>query len=161
MPSFSTPTFQLQYTPLHSRIFFDQAHNTTINGFTPYANTPDPNWGGCLQCAAIDRSRYKITPSPPRSSFCSQCFLQYCYDPQNPPSSAELPNRHLQFVDPDPVGLDQLEDFLDYSRYKLMGGFIGLFMFMFMSGFGLYVVFFYFASLSLLLSLFLLLLVYC
>jgi hypothetical protein len=122
----STLTFKLSYTPLHTRLFLDQAHNSTINGFTPNANTPDPNWGICLQCAAIDRARYRITPIPSRSAICSQCFTQYCYDPQNPPSVSELPGRKFQFVDPQPEGLDQLADFFDYTKYKLVGGLVGL-----------------------------------
>jgi lysophospholipase len=133
----SSATVRLSYTQRFTQLFLDQAFVNTISGFTPNANTADPNWGRCLQCAAIDRARYKLNPVPPRSTFCSQCFQQYCFDPQNPPSQSELPNRKLVFVDPDPVGIDQVEDFLADDKYKLVGGLIGLSLFVGLMIFGL------------------------
>jgi len=137
----SPSTFKLSYTQKHTRLFLDQVHSNTIGGFTPNANTPDPNWGRCLQCAAIDRARYKLAEIPSRSAFCTQCFQQYCFDPQNPPSESELPNRKLGFVDPDPIGLAQLEDFFAYSKFKLIGGLIGLVAFIGILIYGLCVLF--------------------
>ncbi|KAF8210154.1 phospholipase B [Mycena galopus ATCC 62051] len=99
-----TGTFTLTYPLLHTQLFLDQVHFNTISGFTPNANTPDPNFGVCLQCAAVDRGRLKISPVVNRSSICTKCFQQYCYDPENPPSQSELPNRKLIFVDPTPQG---------------------------------------------------------
>lgn len=43
----------------------------------------------------------KLSPAVPRSEFCARCFKQYCYDPTNPPSVSQLPNRILRFEDPD------------------------------------------------------------
>ncbi|KAJ7262254.1 phospholipase B [Mycena haematopus] len=117
-PVTNTGTFTLTYPLLHTQLFLDQVHFNTISGFTPNANTPDPNFGVCLQCAAVDRARTKITPPVQRSSICTQCFQQYCFDPQNPPSQSELPNRKLVFKDPTPEGLS-----------KLLGGLIGLVVF--------------------------------
>ncbi|KAL0956276.1 hypothetical protein HGRIS_002434 [Hohenbuehelia grisea] len=125
-PVTNTATFQLSYTPKHSRLFLDQVHANTINGFTPNSNKPDPNFGLCLQCAAIDRARFKLTPVLSRSSICSQCFEQYCFDPQNPPSKVELPGRKYIFVDPDPQGLTKVSGFLTRNMIKLIGGLAGL-----------------------------------
>jgi len=97
-----------------------------ISGFIPYTNNPDPNWGICLQCAVFDRARSKITPIISRSSFCSQCFTQYCYDPQNPPNKSQLPNRQLVFQDPDPQGISKIQSFFANNKFKLIGGLIGL-----------------------------------
>lgn len=105
---------------------FDQVHNNTISGFVPNTTDADPNFGRCLQCAAVDRARYKISPVVIRSDFCQTCFTQYCFDPQNPPSLSEVPNRKQVFVDPDPQGL---EDFLSENKFKLIGGLIGLVVF--------------------------------
>ncbi|KAJ7209506.1 phospholipase B [Mycena pura] len=128
-PATNYGTFVLTYTQKQSSLFFDQVHLNTISGFTPNANTPDPNFGLCLQCAAIDRARSKTSPVVPRSSICSQCFKQYCYDPQNPPSQSELPNRKFVLVDPDPEGLSKIEGFLGSSKIKLIGALIGLVVF--------------------------------
>ncbi|KAF8906593.1 phospholipase B [Gymnopilus junonius] len=128
-PVTNTPTFQLSYTQLHTHLFFDQVYFNLISGFTPNANIPDPNWGKCLQCAAFDRARLKAQTTIPRSSFCSQCFSQYCYNPQDPPSKAELPNRKLVFVDPDPQGFAKVETFFSKNKFKLIGGFLGLLVF--------------------------------
>ncbi|KAJ7733742.1 phospholipase B [Mycena maculata] len=128
-PVTNTGTFDLTYPLLHTQLFLDQVHFNTISGFTPNANTPDPNFGICLQCAAVDRARTKITPAVARSSMCSQCFQQYCYDPENPPSQSELPNRKLVFVDPTPQGLTKVEGFLGTNKFKLLGGVIGLVLF--------------------------------
>ncbi|KAJ7925224.1 phospholipase B [Mycena leptocephala] len=129
-PVTNTATFTLTYPLKHMQLFFDQAHFNTISGFTPNANTPDPNFGICLQCAAVDRARAKVTPVVPRSSICSQCFQQYCFDPQNPPSQSELPNRKLVFKDPTPQGLTKVEGFLGSNKLKLLGGLIGLVVFL-------------------------------
>ena len=43
----------------------------------------------------------KLSPAVPRSEFCVNCFKQYCYDPVNPSSVSQLPNRVLKFEDPD------------------------------------------------------------
>ncbi|CAK5281501.1 unnamed protein product [Mycena citricolor] len=128
-PVTNSATFKLSYPSLHTRLFLDQVHLNTISGFTPNANTPDPNFGLCLQCASIDRSRMKISPTPSRSEICAQCFKQYCYDPQNPPSVSELPNRKLVFKDPTPEGLSKITGFLGTNKLKLVGGAVGLFVF--------------------------------
>lgn len=94
-----------------------------MEGFTPNANTPDPNFGACLQCAAFDRARLKMTPVFTRSEICSKCFKRYCYDPRNPPSRDELPNRKQVFKDPDPVGLT---NFLAKNKFRFVGGLVGL-----------------------------------
>ncbi|KAG5650185.1 hypothetical protein H0H81_000391, partial [Sphagnurus paluster] len=67
-PVTNTATFQLSYTRKHQELFFSQVYNNTLSGFTPNANTPDPNFGTCLQCAVIDRARTKVTPTIPRSA---------------------------------------------------------------------------------------------
>jgi lysophospholipase len=94
-----------------------------IEGFTPNANTPDPNFGACLQCAVFDRARMKATPVFDRSDICKQCFQQYCFDPNNPPSQDELPNRKQVFKDPDPTGL---ANFFVENKFKFVGGLIGV-----------------------------------
>jgi lysophospholipase len=106
-------------------MFLDQVHANVIGGFVANKNIPDPNFGKCLQCAAIDRARYQSNPPVVRSDFCSQCFKQYCYDPHNPPSSSELPGRKLNFVDPDPQGMSGLLSFLSRSELGIILGFIG------------------------------------
>ncbi|KAJ6586847.1 phospholipase B [Mycena vulgaris] len=128
-PVTNTATFTLSYPLKHTQLFLDQVHLLTISGFTPNANTPDPNFGICLQCAAVDRARMKVTPAVPRSSICSQCFQQYCFDPLHPPSQSELPNRKLTFKDPTPQGLSKVEGFLGTNKFKLLGGLIGLVVF--------------------------------
>jgi lysophospholipase len=97
-------------------------HNNTIGGFTPNSNSPDPNWGKCLQCAAVDRARLRENITS-RSSVCQQCFSQYCYDPLHPPSSSELPNRKFTLVDPDPRAISA---FLSHHKGPLIGGLLGL-----------------------------------
>src|SRR5258708_35207568 len=101
----STFTLQLDYTPKHTKLFLDQVHANAIGGFMPKTNSPDPNFGKCLQCAAVDRARYKVNPLLARSSFCTQCFQQSCFDPNNLTGSSALPNRKLTFVSPDPEAL--------------------------------------------------------
>jgi lysophospholipase len=75
-----------------------------------------------MQCVAIDRARYKIKPPLEQSSFCTQCFQQYCYDPDNQASVSELPGRKLGFVDPDPQGFSAVSDFLSRSKIALILG---------------------------------------
>ncbi len=92
----------------------------------PKTNSPDPNFGKCLQCAAIDRARYKVNPPLARSSFCAQCFQQYCFDLNNLTSSSDLPNRKFNFVNPDPQGISAVSSFLSRSKVGLFVGFIAL-----------------------------------
>ena len=126
----STPTFQLSYTQREAQVFFDQVYFNTVSGFTPNANTPDPNWGKCLQCAVLDRGRLRQTsPIVPRSTICSQCFQQYCFNPNNLTSLSELPNRILTFKDPDPEGISKVLLFVSNNKFKLLGGLIGLVVF--------------------------------
>jgi lysophospholipase len=92
----------------------------------PYTNSPDPNFGKCLQCVAIDRARYQMKPPLEQSSFCAQCFQKYCFDPNNPTSSEELPDRKLEFVDPDPQGVSAVSGFLSRSKIALILSFFAL-----------------------------------
>jgi lysophospholipase len=92
----------------------------------PDTNSPDPNFGKCLQCIAIDRARYQVDPPVARSSICTQCFQQYCFDPSNLTSVSALTGRKLQFVDPDPQGMSALSGFLSQSKVGLVLGLIGL-----------------------------------
>ncbi|KAI0314922.1 phospholipase B [Amylostereum chailletii] len=128
-PVSNTGTFQIQYPPDHTRIFIDQVHANVIGGFKPNTNDPDPNFGKCLQCAAIDRARYHSTPPLTRSDVCTQCFQQYCFDPNNPPSSSALPNRKLKFENPDPQGLSKVTQFLNVNKVPIILGFLGLALF--------------------------------
>lgn len=123
---YSSATFQLEYTQKHTRIFIDQVFSGMTSGFVPNTNDADPNFGYCLQCAAVDRARLQVSPTIPRSSFCSKCFEQYCYDEANPPSVSQLPGRKYEFVDPDPQGT---LSFLKRNKFKLLGGLIGLVVF--------------------------------
>ncbi|KAN0111415.1 phospholipase B [Russula decolorans] len=125
-PVINTNTFQLDYTPEHTGLFLDQVHANAIGGFMPNTNSPDPNFGKCLQCVAIDRARYKIKPPLERSSFCTQCFQQYCFDPNNLTSVEALPGRKLNFVSPDPQGISALSSFLSRSKVTLILGFLAL-----------------------------------
>ncbi|THV07356.1 phospholipase B [Dendrothele bispora CBS 962.96] len=126
-PVANTATFRLTYTQKHMRLFFDQVHNNTLSGFVPNTNNADPNFGVCLQCASVDRARYKVSNPPlARSDVCQKCFDQYCFDPQNPPSKDALPGRKFDFVDPDPQGVDRLTGFLGSNGKKLIGGLVGL-----------------------------------
>ncbi|KAI5118461.1 hypothetical protein M0805_006280 [Coniferiporia weirii] len=125
-PVTNTGTFKIQYTGKHSTIFLDQAHDSTILGFTPNSSDPDANFGKCLQCAAIDRARYKVTPVVSRSDFCSACFKQYCFDQSNPPSESEIVGRKYQFVDPDPQGISKVEDFLSEHKVPIIVGSVAL-----------------------------------
>jgi len=122
LSSHSSGTFQLGYSLLHTQLFLDQVHTNTISGFTPNSNSPDPNWGKCLQCAAVDRARMQLTPAVARSSICTSCFNQYCYNPSNPPSNSQLPNRKLVFVNPDETN----ESFFKRHEALILGLSIGL-----------------------------------
>ena len=66
--------------------------------------------------------------------------MQYCFDPQYPPSRTQLPGRRFIFVDPDPVGFSQLEDFFVSHKFQLVGGLVGLVAFVAALIFGLCVV---------------------
>jgi len=94
----------------------------------PNTNSPDPDFGKCLQCVAIDRARYHVNPALARSSVCTRCFQQYCFDPNNLTSASELPDRKLAFVDPDPQGVSAVSGFLSRSKVSLLVGFICLFL---------------------------------
>ncbi|KAF7321318.1 Lysophospholipase [Mycena kentingensis (nom. inval.)] len=128
-PVTNSGTFTLTYPLKHSQIFMHQVFDNIVSGFTPNANTPDPNFGICLQCAAVDRARRRTNPVPPRSEICTSCFKQYCYDPQNPPSASALPRRQWVFKDPTPQGFTKLIGFLGDNKFKLLGGFFGLVVF--------------------------------
>ncbi|KZP22028.1 phospholipase B [Athelia psychrophila] len=97
-------TLKLSYSNLETQTFLDQTHANTIGGFTPNSNSPDANFGKCLQCAAVDRARFRQNVTA-RSDACQACFVQYCFDPAHPPSFSELPNRKLELVDPAPKWL--------------------------------------------------------
>ena len=105
---FSSGTFKLTYAPWHTSQFLSQAKSTTIDGFLDGQLGPDPKYGTCLQCAAIDRARLKTNPVTPRSGICSSCFKKYCYDPQNPPPEGQIVGRRFKFKDPDPYGVKTL-----------------------------------------------------
>lgn len=126
-PLSSTPTGKFDYSEKHTQLFLDQAQANVIGGFMPNTNSFDPNFGKCMQCAAIDRARYKVDPPLSRSSFCTQCFQQYCFDPKNLTSSSELPDRKLRFVDPDTGGLSLVFWFLSQNKVPIILGFVGLF----------------------------------
>ena len=102
---FSSGTFKLSYAPWHTSQFLSQARATTTDGFLEGQLGADPEFGTCLQCAAIDRARLKTNPVTPRSGICSGCFKKYCYDPQNPPPEGQIVGRRFKFKDPDPFGL--------------------------------------------------------
>ncbi|KAH9972599.1 phospholipase B [Lactifluus volemus] len=123
-PVINTPTLRLEFSKAHTQLFLDQVYANAIGGFVPNTNIPDPNFGRCLQCAAIDRARYRINPPLARSDFCTQCFTQYCFDPNNPSSSSELPGRVLAFENPDPQGLSALSSFLSRGKVGLIVGFL-------------------------------------
>ena len=107
-PVTNTDTLKLSYTDEHTLLFLEQAFNSTTSGFVPGELGPDPEWPTCLQCAAVDRQRYKQSNNGggvlPRSAQCEACFTRYCFDPANPPSADQLatPGRQVTFVDPDP-----------------------------------------------------------
>ena len=125
-PYSSTATFSLDYPPEHTELFLDQVHANVIGGFLPNTNSPDSNFGKCLQCVAIDRARYQVNPPVAQSSICTQCFQQYCFNPNNLTSASELPGRKLNFVNPDPQGVTALSGFLSRSKVGLILGFIAL-----------------------------------
>ena len=124
----STITFKLDYTPIHTELFLDQVHANVIGGFMPNTNSPDPNFGKCMQCVAIDRARYKKNPTLEQSSFCTQCFQQYCFNPNNLTSLSELPGRKFVFVDPSPQGFSAISGFLSRSKVALILSFFFLFL---------------------------------
>ena len=123
----STPDTLFDYSIMHTQLFLDQTQANVIGGFVPKTSSADPNFGKCMQCAAIDRARYKVVPPLSRSSFCTQCFQQYCFDPNNLTSSSELPNRKFEFADSDPDELSIVWQFLSRNKVAIILGFIGLF----------------------------------
>ncbi|KIJ18736.1 hypothetical protein PAXINDRAFT_129113 [Paxillus involutus ATCC 200175] len=120
-PASNTDDLQFSYSPLFTAVLINQAFQNTLGGFKPNTTSPDPNWGKCLQCAALDRARLKLTPILERSDFCAQCFSQYCYDPSNPPSVSELPGRDYVFSDPDPGGVDKVQAFFSQKKGVVIG----------------------------------------
>ena len=92
----------------------------------PNTTEPDPNWGKCLQCAALDRARLKLNPPPRRSDTCTRCFMQYCYDPNQPPSASEVPSRDYVYKNPDPGGVNKVEEFLSRNKDAIIGGAVGV-----------------------------------
>ena len=125
-PSTNTGTFQIQYTLKQTTVFLNQVQNNTMSGFVPNAQGSDPNFGKCLQCAAIDRARYKVSPVANRSDFCTTCFNQYCFSPADPPSQSEIVGRKYVFVDPDPQGASKVEDFFEAHKVPIILGSVGL-----------------------------------
>src|SRR5258708_4006243 len=99
---FSTGTFKLQYESWHTTKFLDQAQYSAFSGFLEGQLGADPEYGSCLQCAAIDRARLKTNPITPRSDLCSKCFKKYCFDPANPPPEGQIVGRIIQFKNTDP-----------------------------------------------------------
>ncbi|KAG1895501.1 phospholipase B [Suillus fuscotomentosus] len=119
-PATNTDDIQFSYTSKFTAVFINQAFWNTLGGFKPNTTSSDPNWGRCLQCAAIDRA---VTP---RSDICSQCFAQYCYDPNNLTSLSELPGRTFIFEDPDPSGLEKVAQWLEGDKSLLAGSIVGI-----------------------------------
>ncbi|KZT15422.1 hypothetical protein NEOLEDRAFT_1184888 [Neolentinus lepideus HHB14362 ss-1] len=116
-----TTNFQIAYTPVQTRIFIDQVHNNTIGGVLLNTTGSCPHFGKCLQCAAVDRAQY--TTSHSRSpDFCSTVFQRYCFDPQNPPSQSEVPDRQFVFVNPDPQGVSGALTVFAAYKASLIGG---------------------------------------
>ncbi|KAL4078419.1 lysophospholipase catalytic domain-containing protein [Scleroderma yunnanense] len=125
-PATNTGDMQLSYTLVFTEVFVNQAFANTFGGFLPNTTSPDPNWGKCLQCAAIDRARLKLSPTVSRSSMCSQCFAQYCYDPSNPPSVSEVPGRNYVFSNPDPGGVTKVKKFLSSNKGTIIGSVVAV-----------------------------------
>ncbi|KAI0092923.1 phospholipase B [Irpex rosettiformis] len=125
-PVTNTGTFQIDYTQKHSRLFIDQTHTNTIAGFLEKAAAADPQWGVCLQCAAVDRARYKSSPPIIRSETCAECFTRYCFDPAHPPDGSLVVGRKVNFVDPDPEGLGKVVGFLQKNVVGLSLGVVGV-----------------------------------
>ena len=105
LPLLSSGTFKLTYATWHTSQFLSQARATAIDGFLDGQLGADPEYGTCLQCAAVDRARLKTNPVTPRSDICSNCFNKYCYDPENPPPEGQIVGRRFKFKDPDPLGI--------------------------------------------------------
>jgi len=99
-------------------MFLNQAQAVAFSGFLDGQVGPDPQYGTCLQCAAVDRARLKTRPVTPRSAICSGCFKKYCYDPQNPPPEGQIVGRRFQFKDPDPF----LKEFYQNNKSAVIVG---------------------------------------
>jgi lysophospholipase len=112
----------------YTELFLDQVHANAIGGFMPNTSSPDPNFGKCMQCVAIDRARYKMNSLLERSSFCAQCFQQYCFDPNNLTNMTELPGRRLGSANPDPLGISLVLSFLSRNKIAIILGFFALFL---------------------------------
>jgi lysophospholipase len=89
-----------------------------VGGFVPNTTSADADFGKALQCAAIDRARYKVDPALQRSAVCEEQFERYCWNPNNLASVSELPGRKLNFVDPDSEGIPAVRGFLSQSQQK-------------------------------------------
>ncbi|PFH47334.1 hypothetical protein AMATHDRAFT_67917 [Amanita thiersii Skay4041] len=124
-PVTNTATFTLQYSAKHVGLFLEQVFANIVSGFVPETNLPDLDWNLCLKCAAIDRMRMSSWMNMTRSSSCIQCFNRYCYDPNNLPSRSQLPNRKLEFGNPDFTGIDKLGGFLSANKFYLLAAMIG------------------------------------
>ncbi|KDQ08024.1 hypothetical protein BOTBODRAFT_180172 [Botryobasidium botryosum FD-172 SS1] len=101
-PITNTNTLKTQYSTNHTSRFLDAARSSAISGFVPNELGADPNFGKCLQCAAVDRARLKASPPVPRSEFCGKCFEQYCYEEGAQPGA--VVGRKLEYFDPDTAG---------------------------------------------------------
>jgi len=106
-------------------MFLTQSQGSAYNGFMEGQLGADPEYGTCLQCAAIDRARLKTNPITPRSDICSRCFKKYCYDPVNPPPEGQIVGRRYEFNDPDPFGI---RTFYEGNKSSIIVGgvFVGL-----------------------------------
>jgi len=118
-PVTNTDTFKLQYQPWHTSQILDQSQATAFSGFLEGQLGADPEYGTCLQCAAIDRARLKTNPITPRSDVCSKCFKRYCFDPASPPPEGQIVGRRIQFKDPDPLGL---KSFFEKNKLAIIIG---------------------------------------
>ncbi|KAH7108228.1 lysophospholipase catalytic domain-containing protein [Auriculariales sp. MPI-PUGE-AT-0066] len=120
-PLTNVDTFNLRYTLKHSQLFLDNAQSNTIAGFVPGKTGADPNFPKCLQCAAIDRGRWQGNTTIPRSDFCTTCFKQYCFDPNNPPPTGQIVGRNYKFKDPD----NSLRGFVQDNKAGFAGVLVG------------------------------------
>lgn len=117
--SFSTGTFKLQYQTSHTSQFLQQAQDTAFSGFLEGQLGADPEYPSCLQCAAIDRARFKTNPVTARSDVCSKCFKKYCFDPASPPPEGQIVGRRIQLKNTDPSAL---ETFFQQNKIAIIVG---------------------------------------
>ena len=117
--SLSPDVFKLQFQPEHTSQFLHQAQDTGFSGFMEGQLGADPAFGSCLQCAAIDRARYKTNPVTPRSDVCSKCFKKYCFDPADPPPEGQIVGRKIQFKNTDPSAF---ATFFEHNKTAIIAG---------------------------------------